>query len=119
MLLHYGSPAGSSTSSSDTPAVSRSGFDALLAQNAELTRQLEWFKKQLIGSKSERQLETNPHQKHTRPKKTITYQRGVGPKVRPDDCVSDTGLRFDDSVPQKTITLPVLELQGYPQISSN
>ena len=117
--------AESSTSSSDTPAVSRSEFDALLAQNAELTRQLEWFKKQLFGSKSEKQLETNPHQMHlgeefktgadaedTRPQKTISYQRGVGPKVRSDDCVSDTGLRFDDTVPQKTITLPVLELQG-------
>ena len=131
--------AESSSSSSNTSVVSRSEFDALtnlvneqqkerellLAQNAELTRQLDWFKRQLFGSTSEKQVTINPHQLHlgeeyktppeaedTRPKKTITYQRGTGPKVRPEDCVSDKGLRFDDSVPQKTITLPVLELNG-------
>jgi transposase len=48
----------------------------------------------------------------TSPQKTITYQRGVGPKLRSEDCVTDTGLRFDDSVPHKTIALPVLEIQG-------
>jgi transposase len=117
--------AESSTSSSHTPAVSRREFDALLAQNAELTRQLDWFRRQLFGSKSEKQVMIDPHQLHlgeeykapadaedTRAKKTITYQRGIGPKVRPEDCVTDIGLRFDDSVPQKIITLPVLELQG-------
>lgn len=98
----------------------------LLEKNAELNRQIEWFRRQLFGSKSEKQLVDNPYQMHlgeqfkppanekdTRPKKTVTYERGVGPKVRPEDCVTDTGLRFDGSVPQKTITLPVLELQGF------
>lgn len=131
--------AESSTTSESTPAVSRSEFDALLnlvkeqqteretllAKNTELTRQLDWFRRQLFGSKSEKQVLSNPHQMHlgeeykaptdvqdTEPKRTITYQRGIGPKVRPEDCVTDSGLRFDDSVPQKTIALPVLELQG-------
>jgi len=77
-----------------------------------------WHKmRQLFGAKSEKQEMVNPHQLHlgeeykipsdaedTRPKKTITYQRGIGPKVRPEDCITDTGLRFDDSVPQKAIS---------------
>ena len=37
---------------------------------------------------------------------------GKGPKVRADDCVTDKGLRFDPTVPIKTIRLPVLELNG-------
>ena len=44
--------------------------------------------------------------------KWISYTRGKGKKQRPDDCVSEEGLRFDDSVPVKTIVLPVLEAQG-------
>ena len=129
----------SPTSHINTTAVSRSEFDALvnlvkeqqkerdelLEKNAELTRQVDWFRRQLFGSKSEKQLVDNPYQMHlgeqfkppanaedTRTKKTVAYERGVGAKVRPEDCVTDTGLRFDGSVPQKTITLPVLELQG-------
>ena len=129
----------SPTSDTNAPAVSRSEFDALmtlvkeqqqerealLAKNEELTRQVEWFRRQLFGSKSEKRQIDNPHQMHlgeqfkapadindTRAKQTVTYQRGVGPKVRPEDCVTETGLRFDGSVPQKTIALPVLALQG-------
>jgi len=32
-----------------------------------------------------------------------------GTFVRADDCATDSGLRFDNAVPQKTIRLPVLE----------
>lgn len=46
------------------------------------------------------------------PKQQITYQRGKGKKQRSDDCVNEQGLRFDESVPVKTIILPVLEIQG-------
>lgn len=123
------------TPSNDAP-VTRSELDVLLAsikkdneqlsaQNAELTRQLEWFKRQLFGSKSEKRVEPNPYQLSLgeqfappvervdpRPKEIITYERGKGPKVRPEDCVSDAGLRFDASVPMKNIRLPVLELNG-------
>jgi len=128
---------GKGTSSSDSnAAVSRSEFDALVlslakdkdkleSENADLKKQLEWFKRQLFGPKSEKRIEPNPYQlslgeafappmpdTDEREKETITYKRGKGPKVRPEDCVTDAGLRFDPSVPMKTIALPVLELNG-------
>jgi len=96
---------------------------ALREEVAQLKHQLEWFRKQMFGSKSEKRLEECPDQlrlfgaKQTpvpddRPKEQISYTRGKGKKQRPDDCVSEEGLRFDDSVPVKTIVLPVLEAQG-------
>ena len=123
------------SSETDTP-VSRAEFDALVlsltkdrnnlqSENADLKKQLDWFKRQLFGPKSEKRVEPNPYQlslgeafapsvpaTDDREKETITYERGKGPKVRPEDCVSDTGLRFDSTVPMKTIQLPVLELNG-------
>ncbi len=100
-------------------------LDKLEAENAKLRKQVDWFRRQMFGSKSEKRPVDNPYQMHlgegfevpehaedTRPKKKVSYERGVGPKVRPEDCVTDTGLRFDDSVPQKTIRLPVMELNG-------
>ena len=119
----------------DAP-VSRAEFDALVlsltkdrnnlqSENADLKKQLDWFKRQLFGPKSEKRVEPNPYQlslgeafappepaTDDREKETITYLRGKGPKVRPGDCVTDTGLRFDSTVPVKTIQLPVLELNG-------
>jgi len=50
-----------------------------------------------------------------RPKQKITYERGVGPKIRPEDCVTATGLRFDDSVPVKSIRLPLLGMEGFSE----
>ena len=119
----------------DAP-VSRAEFDALVlsltkdrnnlqSENADLKKQLDWFKRQLFGPKSEKQIEPNPYQlslgeafaspappPDDREKETITYERGKGLKVRPEDCVSDSGLRFDSTVPMKTIRLPVLEIDG-------
>ena len=109
--------------------------DALATQMAvlvnevkELKRQNDWLKRQLFGSKSEKRVEPNLHQlslaevfeppetlPDVRPKQKITYERGVGPKVRPEDCVTESGLRFDDSVPMKTIRLPVLGMEGYSE----
>jgi hypothetical protein len=43
---------------------------------------------------------------------TITYQSGQAKKVRPEDCVSDNGLRFEASVPVKTIALSAPEIEG-------
>lgn len=118
----------STTSHNDT-AVSRKEFDALVGalrnENTELKRQLDWFKRQLFGSKSEKQIEPNPYQlslgeqfapaenaEDDRSKQKITYERGKGKKLRPEDCVTESGLRFDASVPVKTITLPVPGLEG-------
>jgi len=93
---------------------------ALASQVQELTRQLEWFKRQLFGRKSEKRLEIDPavqplldglvDAEQTAappplPTETITYERRK--KQRDAGCVTDEGLRFDASVPVETITLPV------------
>jgi transposase len=88
-----------------------------------LEHQLDWFKRQLFGRKSEKRLlEDNPHQplldgfegdkaqaKPVCSTETITYTRN---KQRGTDCVNDSGLRFDASVPMKTIRCTVPELEG-------
>ena len=129
----------SANNSNNDATIARSEFDAMMtmlesqtqkldtleAENRKLRKQVDWFRRQLFGSKSEKRPVDNPYQMHlgegfevpestadNRPKKTVSYERGVGPKVRPEDCVTETGLRFDDSVPQKTIRLPVMELNG-------
>ena len=92
-------------------AVLQAENTALKTQVATLTQQLDWFKRQLFGRKSERRLiDPNPDQRLLNgfedessstaavEKETITYQRRKG-KRRGDDCVTDQGLRFDDSVP--------------------
>ena len=106
-------------------AVLRKNNESLSSENAELKNQLAWFKRQMFGPKSEKVIEPNPYQLalgeafappepavDTRPKETITYQRGKGPKVRPEDCVTEAGLRFDASVPMKIIALPILGIDG-------
>ena len=85
---------------------------ALQSQLNTLTQQLDWFKRQLFGRKSERRLvDPDPNQplltgfgdKPSGPalveKETVTYQRRKG-KRRGEECVSEQGLRFDDSVPE-------------------
>ena len=100
------------------------GHVRLEAQVADLAHQLEWFKKQLFGAKSEKRIDPNPYQMllgeafgppeppAERDEETITYKRGKGPKVRPDDCVTDEGLRFGPDVPVRTIKLPVPGIEG-------
>jgi transposase len=94
---------------------------ALLVENADLKRQLEWFKRQLFGRKSERRLrEPDPHQLSLRgllttpaapadrpppPTETVkAYQRRVRFAAAADPC-SDSELRFDASVPVQEIVL--------------
>lgn len=87
-----------------------------------LEQQLDWFKRQLFGRKSEKRiLEPNPEQPllngfepdppapSTPDKQTITYTRT---KQRGSDCATDVGLRFDDTVPRKTIHCAAPELSG-------
>ena len=102
-------------------AVLQAENTALKTQVATRTQQLDWFKRQLFGRKSERRLiDPNPDQRLLNgfedessstaavEKETITYQRRKG-KRRGDDCVTDQGLRFDDSVPIECIQLSVPE----------
>jgi hypothetical protein len=99
-------------------------ISALEAENQSLKQQLDWFKRQLFGRKSEKRLIDNPDQLDlsallgdavpaSEPPSTeeIQYTRRKG-KQRGDDCVTDAGLRFDDRVPVESIELSAPQLQG-------
>jgi transposase len=97
-------------------------FDALHAQVAQLKHQVDWFKRQLFGRKSEKQIVDNPDQanlfalptqgdKDPVPKKQIKAHTRSG-KQKNSQYVNDTGLRFTDEVPQTVIDVPCPELAG-------
>ena len=109
--------------SKQTSKTDSSEVVALRSEVAQLKHELAWFRKQLFGSTSEKRLEEPPDQlrlfgKKQSPvpdeqsKQRITYERGKAKKQRADECVSEQGLRFDESVPMKTIVLPVVKAQG-------
>ena len=89
---------------------------------SSLKHQLAWFKQQLFGEKSEKRLIDNPDQlalgeilkeqppEQEVPTETITYERRK--KQRPEDCVTDQGLRFTDDVPVELIPMAAAEMQG-------
>jgi transposase len=95
----------------------------LSADLAAVQQQLEWFKRQLFGRKSEKRLEVDPivqgnlfsalgvqeppPQQDT-PTETITYQR----KKSRDGAVNDTGLRFSDDVPRVSIEVKDPEIEA-------
>jgi len=119
------SSAQTAVDSSQTISLARAEYDALQAQLQTLKTQLDWFKRQLFGSKSEKRLiidpaiqadllaslETPPSEAPAPVTETITYERR---KHRSDKTVTDQGLRFDDSVPVETIELSSPELEGIP-----
>ena len=97
-----------------------------VAQNeiTSLKQQLDWFKRQLFGRKSEKRLIENPDQldfaallgdtpesSESEPTEKITYTRRK-PKQRSEDDVSDTGLRFGPDVPVEVIELSAPQLDG-------
>lgn len=98
---------------------------ALREQVSSLQHQLDWFKRQLFGSKSEKRLEVDSSQQgdllaaldipqasvEPQEQETITYTRK---KKSHDDSVNDSGLRFDDTVPVETIEVKGPELAGIP-----
>jgi len=79
-----------------------------------LKQQLDWFKRQLFGEKSEKCLDMDPALQRSlferfdiplpptkaEEAETITYQRR---KKQRDHAVNDSGLRFDDTVPRQVI----------------
>jgi len=97
----------------------------LSAENRELKQQLDWLKKQLFGQKSEKRIEIqSPDQTSLfdsqaapdtpadqRPDQKISYTRKKGKKDR-EESVTDSGLRFDETVPVERIEIPCPELQG-------
>jgi len=94
-------------------------------QNQSLQQQVDWFKRQLFGSKSEKR-QTAPaeqtdiadllsmpavDQPEAEKQPIAAYTRRKT-KQRDEDCATDKGLRFDESVPVKTIHIEAPELSG-------
>ena len=93
-----------------------------------LEQQLNWFKRQIFGEKSEKfDMTDNPYQPTIADvlgklpelpadikdeKQTVTYQRGKAQKNILEGSPEDSGLRFDESVPVEEIILPSPELEG-------
>jgi len=91
-------------------------------RNQSLQNQLDWFKKQLFGQKSEKRLIEAPGQldiaellgempkRQDIPREKITYTRRK--KQRGKDTVTDKGLRFDQDVPVEVIEIGYPEMRG-------
>lgn len=98
----------------------------LADDHAALKQQLDWFKRQLFGCKSEKSLDVDPAvqgnllaelgvkapPQKERPTETITYQRRQ--KAR-DAAVNDAGLRFSDDVPREIIAVTDPEIEAIPE----
>lgn len=100
-------------------------FDARIVA---LTQQVEWFKRQLFGQKSEKQLAIDPavqgnllsalgvlappQKSPPLPEQSIAYTRRA--KVR-DAAVNDTGLRFDEDVPRDVVTIVDPAIAAVPE----
>ena len=67
-----------------------------------LTQTLDWFKRQMFGRKSEKQINLDCSQ----------AELFANNRPEPTEPAQSTGLRFDDSVPRVVIEVPVPELQG-------
>jgi transposase len=118
----------SNPSSSTSSSLALAEENALLREQVQiLQRQLDWFKKQLFGPKSEKQVFDLPGQDSLftsddapvpeKPPEDETrtiraYQRGTGKKQRDDDCLNDTGLRFSADVPVEVVEHLPSELTG-------
>ncbi|MFV8836712.1 IS66 family transposase [Aquisalimonas sp. APHAB1-3] len=94
----------------------------LRAQVASLTRQLEWFKRQVFGPTSERRpvdaatvdlftAEQAPATASPTTEQVSYSRRKPGTKDR-GDAVTGAGLRFDAGVPVETIDVTAPELSG-------
>lgn len=127
IILRMNLPA-SMTSSSSVHDSALAEENALLREQLQaMQRQLDWFKKQLFGPKSEKQVydlplqnslfnteESVPVNNASDPaQRTVkAYQRGTAKKQRDDDCLNDTGLRFTADVPVEVIDQLPPELTG-------
>jgi transposase len=90
----------------------------------EAERQLDWFKKQLFGAKSERRiaLGSDPSQlslgeglasrEAEREAEPASVRGHVRRRAERATALDDKGLRFDDSVPVETLQIPAAELAG-------
>lgn len=93
---------------------------------AVLQRQLDWFKRQLFGAKSEKQRLIDPAVQgnllsalgvaalpplESVPTETVSYTR----RKRRDHTVTDSGLRFDETVPVNTIIIGDPAIEALPE----
>lgn len=97
-------------------------YEKVCAKVQSLQQQVDWFKRQLFGRKSEKHIIDNPDQANLfgqtqdeslppPPKKEIKgYTRSN--KQKNAENVNDTGLRFTADVPTKIIDIPCPELEG-------
>jgi transposase len=101
--------------------------NAQLSARVELlTQQLDWFKRQLFGARSEKQRLVDPAVQgqllaalgvapppppQKIPTTTVTYTR----RKRRDNTVTDSGLRFDETVPVNTIMIGDPAIEALPE----
>jgi transposase len=119
------SSAPSACSRSANITLPRAEYEALQAQVHALKTQLDWFKRQLFGSKSEKRrvldpaiqadllarLAQAPAETPAPATEQITYTRRKA-KQRSEACLTEQGLRFDETVPVEVIEVPAPELSG-------
>jgi len=102
----------------------QAALEASQEEVAALKQQLDWFKRQLFGRKSEKRIIENPHQldlgtllgepalpSDPEPTEEVTYRRRKR-KQRSEEDVTDSGLRFGPDVPVEVIELPAPQLEG-------
>jgi len=108
--------------------MSRSEIAAMLDRNDALQQQLDWFKRQLFGEKSERQLQPDLSRQlslgegiaeQPRAEATAVEKTAVVPhtrrKARSPEHVLTEGLRFDESVPMTLIEIFDADIEGLPK----
>ena len=99
--------------------------EALQADYAALKHQLDWFRRQLFGRRSEKQTPFDPAEQANlfealgvepattpEPVEEISYRRR---KKRRGDAATETGLRFDESVPVTTIEVQDPAVEAIPE----
>ena len=105
----------------------KTALEQLRADYDALRHELDWFKRQLFGQKSEKRLDLDPDEqlnllaglgveappsRDDVPKQTLTYERRA--KVR-DAAVTDSGLRFGPDVPVQVIEVTDPAIEAIPE----
>ena len=108
-------------------AKTKTALEQLQGQYDALKYELDWFKRQLFGSKSEKRLDLDdeaqlnllaglgiekPPSRDDVPSETVSYERRA--KAR-DAAVTQSGLRFGPEVPVKTIEVTDPAIEAIPQ----
>ena len=108
-------------------------FQSIQQKLSESEQMVAWFKQQLFGKKSEKRYADSPELtaiqlylnqqlkeqaaiqeqiKALEKTEVKTYHRGKAKKLDLENAVSETGLRFDNTVPVKVIEVPNKAIEG-------